>query len=746
MYLRVSVLMIALISGTLLTQIPALCLSLLVFAASILCALQTRQRSLLASGLLTACAVLYGSDYVDRQLQHRLPLDANASEFRFTGCVSGLPQEIRSPLTGRTYFKSEFVPDENRLSPAGLRRLSLNWYQPDITLAAGDCYEVTAVLRSPRNLANGLPFDYEAYLIFRGVDAGGYVRDAERMTGGQPPSARDRLLQQVSSSVPEPASVWIRGLLFGDGAAFTQERWRLVRDTGTLHLLVVSGLHVGLMAFAGFWAGRVLQRLLVIWSGGRYAQRVSLLPQITALMAATGYLFLAGTGIPLLRAWLMAAAGVFLLASARRFRPTLLILLAAPAVLLLNPMAWTQAGFWYSFAAVLALIASFRGRSNGWVLPWFLPQLVVFLMLLPVMMFWGQPVSLVHIVANVIAVPVLSILLLPLAFFCLLFPHPWIISALSVTDRMFWQTLEQVSGLPVPVLYDPGPAVLGCWLLLMGLFIAGAHLRMVLPGVILLLMLMMRAPEQDSGIWLFDSGQGQSLLVTDARKTVLIDTGPRFSPSFSIAEAVVIPWLRKAGVEALDLLVISHSDHDHSGGAGVLMEQFPVRALLAGQPDTLSGSQSCHGQGRKRVSESVTLVFYSVPENLRTTDNDTSCVVQIHWFGKTLLVPGDLSSDAERQLILRYGRQLRSDVLVAGHHGSNTSTSAAWLRAVQPDQVWISAGFDNRFGHPHADVLERINVVGITPLVTAQSGLIRLDDEGRVVSARSGWQPPWRQP
>ena len=87
MYLRVSVLMIALISGTLLTQIPALCLSLLVFAASVFYALQTRQRSLLASGLLTACAVLYGSDYVDRQLQHRLPLDANASEFRFTGCV-----------------------------------------------------------------------------------------------------------------------------------------------------------------------------------------------------------------------------------------------------------------------------------------------------------------------------------------------------------------------------------------------------------------------------------------------------------------------------------------------------------------------------------------------------------------------------------------------------------------------------------------------------------------------------------
>ena len=197
---------------------------------------------------------------------------------------------MQSQLTGRTYLKFSLALDPNQLSPAGLRRVRLNWYAPDTSLQAGDCFRMTAVLRSPRNLANQLPFDYEAYLLFRGVDANGYVRSATRLDRPQGPSLRDRLLQSVNDGIPAPASVWIRGLVFGDGAAFSPQQWQLVRDTGTLHLLVVSGLHVGLMALAGFWCGRGLQRGFLLYRSGYLASRVALVPAISATLAATLYL------------------------------------------------------------------------------------------------------------------------------------------------------------------------------------------------------------------------------------------------------------------------------------------------------------------------------------------------------------------------------------------------------------------------------------------------------------------------
>ena len=746
MYLRVSVLLIALIGGTLLPTHQAVVLATALLAGGLAVAVRLRSAGLLRMTALTAVFLLYASYFVTSQLSHRLPLSAQPQEVELTGCISGLPQRIRSPMTGREYLKTDFLVDSNQLSPAGLRRLRLNWYNSAHALHPGDCFSLSAVLRSPRNLANGLPFDYEAYLLFQGIDASGYVRSAQPLSEQRPPGLRDRLLAQTASTMPEPASVWIRGLLFGDGSAFAPEQWQWVRNTGTLHLLVVSGLHVGLMALAGFWAGRVLQRPLVMLSRGRLAQAASLLPALSGALAASGYLLLAGTGLPLLRAWLMAVAGVLLLSSARRFRPTLLLLLAAPGVLLFNPLAWTQAGFWYSFTAVLALIAVFRGRRSGFVMPWLLPQLVVFLMLLPVMMFWGQPVSVVHILANVIAVPLLSFVLLPLAVLCLLFPHPWLISALSASDHTFWWMLQQFVSWQVPVFHPPGLWVMAGWCGLVLLFLAGAHLRLVLPLSLLILVLLLKPLQQESGVWLFDSGQGQSLLVSDGSGAVLIDTGARFSPSFSIAEAVILPWLQRSGITELELLILSHSDHDHAGGADLILNQIPVRRFLAGQPQHHPGSEPCHGLDTVQVSPNLLLRFYSIAPDQRSSDNDASCVVQIQWPGPTVLVPGDLTAEAERLLVLRYGAELQSDVLIAGHHGSKTSTSAAFLRAVEPGDVWISAGFGNRFGHPHPLVLERLQQAGLAPRVTADTGLIRLWPDGQVRTGHSGWQPRWRQP
>lgn len=751
MYLRISLLVMVLMAGTLLTPLQALpaaggLLILLLAAARWLVPIHWGWMMAAVLGLI------WSSVFVTQQIHHRLPMSLHGQEVNISGCVMGIPQTMRSELTGRQYVKFSFRLHPNQLSPAGLRQVRLNWYSRGTTLTAlkaGDCYRLTVVLRSPRNLANQLPFDYEAYLLFRGVDASGYVRDAQSLNSGREVSFRETLLQYVDARIPAPASVWITGLVFGDGSAFSPEQWQLVRDTGTLHLLVVSGLHVGLMAIAGYWLGWLFQRSLLLIRSGYLASRVSVLPAIMAALMATLYLYLAGAGIPLLRAWLMALLGILLFASARRFRPTILLLLAAPGVLIISPLAWTQSGFWYSFAAVLALIAVFQGRKSGWVQPWLLPQLAIFLMLLPVTLFWGQPVNPVQIIANALAVPVLSLLLLPVTIVCLIWPHPVMTDALATLDQGFWWSLEHLLSLPLTDIHPQGGylfiMILLLWPVVMVLFLKGARARVVMPASVLVLALMSRAPAPTPGVWLFDSGQGQSLLITDDTRSLLIDTGPSFSASFSIAGAVVMPWMARAGVTDLDLLIISHSDHDHAAGAAEILNALPVEQVLAGQPEALAGSGSCHTQGRRVMSEHLSLLFFNTGQHEPGEDNDASCVVQIQWYGQRIMVPGDITARAERALIVRYGEQLRSDILIAGHHGSHTSSSAAWLKVVAPEQVWISAGFRNRFGHPHEAVLRRLQDSRAEVLSTAESGLIRLFADGSRTTARSGWQPPWRQ-
>ncbi len=758
MYLRISLLVMALMAGTLLTPEQALWASGALLIAQLV-SVTWLNRSLSWGWLvILMLALVWSSGFVTQQIHHRLPLSLHGEEVNIRGCVTGIPQTMRSELTGRRYSKFSFRLHPNQLSPAGLRQVRLNWYatgesSPAI-LKAGDCYRLAVVLRSPRNLANQLPFDYEAYLLFRGVDASGYVKRAQRLSyfreiPDRDVTVREALLGHVAESIPAPASVWITGLIFGDGSAFTTEQWQIVRDSGTLHLLVVSGLHVGLVAIAGYWLGWLVQRALLLFRSGRLATTVSVFPAMIAAFMATLYLYLAGAGIPLLRAWLMAMLGILMFTSARRFRPTFLLLLAAPGVLFINPLVWTQSGFWYSFAAVLALIAVFRGRKSGWIQPWLLPQLAIFFMLLPATLFWGQPVNPVQIIANALAVPLLSLLLLPLTIFCLIWPVPVLTNALAKLDQGFWWSLEYLLSLPVADIHPQGGLlfflILLLWVTLMVLFIRGARARVVVPGSVLVLALMSRAPSAMPGVWLFDSGQGQSLLVTGEDASLLIDTGPSFSASFSIAGAVVLPWMTRAGVTDLDLLIISHSDHDHAAGSEEILNAVTVSQVLAGQPESLPGSGSCHQQGRRMMSEHLSLVFFNSGIRQPDKDNDASCVVQIHWYDQRILVPGDITAEAERRLVLRYGEQLRSEVLVAGHHGSNTSSSAAWLKAVAPQQVWISAGYRNRFGHPHKAVLQRIKESDAEVLVTADSGLIRLYPDGSHTTARSGWQPPWRQ-
>lgn len=727
----------------------------------------------LTLALLALCSLSFWYSYgwVEKQLDHRLPLELSGQSFYMSGCITDQPKQegqYRTAL-GRV-FRFELSLDENTVSPNGLRRVRLSWYEPVNTslIRQGTCIQGELKLRTPRNFENGLTYDYQASMLYQGVDAIGYVRSAE-ITHQAEVGWIDRLKTVTLEGQSMATAPWVKGLVFGDKAAFTPEQWALVQRTGTLHLLVVSGLHVSLIAFAGLLTGSLLSRLVrvIIYrqlsNQQHFLIALKWLPLACAIACATIYVVIAGAGLSLIRAWVMLLFIAFVWYYPKRLTASLSVLGAMVAVLLVNPISWTQSGFWFSFAAVGALVFFFSGRRTSKLSALLLPQLVIVVALVPVTTQFDQVTSPVHILANTLAIPLITFGILPLTFLSLgvsadIGVSMWAVDGLTWISSLYWQVLANADELPIVSLPHLSNTVLLCWLIMICLIFLGVRVSIaLLTGLIIYLVAITQGATITPTISLIDSGQGQSLVVTDERHTLVIDTGPALSPEFSIASMVLVPTLRNLGARYIDQLVLSHSDNDHAGGVADLRKAFDISTIWVGQPiaglatSARSKILSCHGLLEEghiarevEISALIRLQIFPIPDHVRTDDNNSSCVIKLHWYGHTLMIPGDASIDVERHLVSHYQDQLNSDILIAGHHGSKTSTARFWLNAVQPKEVWISSGFGNRFGHPHSEVVERINDSSAILRNTATAGKITMTPEGNLALARNGWQPKWR--
>ncbi|MEC8442978.1 MAG: DNA internalization-related competence protein ComEC/Rec2 [Pseudomonadota bacterium] len=707
-------------------------------------------------------------------------------DLQIQGCVVSQPQ-VRVNQRGQRVERFDMQASGHEL----VRRLRLSWYRPltATPLTQGDCLVATVRVRPPRNYENGLAFDYEAFLMTQGIDAVGYVRKA-KVVKDDDESVMGHARVQFASvlgvhRLSEVSKAWVQGLVLGDGQAFTERQWQQVRETGTLHLLVVSGLHLSMMMLLGWGVGVLLWRalLLVRWSSGQRGAVGALrsVPVVTALSVMALYVWLAGAGVPLIRAWVMAALALLLWQAPRRLNRSSVLLIAAWVVMMVNPLAWTQSGFVYSFAAVATLVFFFSGRRYPkWVLLG-LPQWIILVTLMSIGAWMDTPVSLVHWLANLIAVPLVSLLMLPLAFACLTPLYSIADSLLVMLSQGFWWWITWCDQLDWPLLILPESAI-ALLMVLTLLWWLGSRVWGIAAAIGGLVLYSLGLGSHTSpAISLLDVGQGQSLIAVTPESALVIDTGAAYESGFSMAASVVGPALHKQGVRQLDAMIISHSDNDHAGGAQALMERFSPRQLWAGQPQALEvglqarldafGFESCHDidvlperTGHERtereqteivLDQDLSLRFFSVPQAARHDDNTHSCVVQLTWMQRwTVLIPGDIDAQAERALVEVYGDALQSDVLVAAHHGSKTSSSADFLTAVAPQEIWISAGWGNRFGHPHADVMARLLATKAKIRVTANEGRLYLEPDGRTRGQRRaaaktdvyarGW-PRWRQ-
>ena len=665
-------------------------------------------------------------------LDDRLPANLDGETRWVEGRVTGLPQSndgvVRFELTDARSRQAK-VP----------QRMRLVWYDgPPVN--SGERWRLAVKLKRPAGLLNPHAFDYDAWLLAQRIGATGTIKDGERLREAQW-AWRDSIRQRLQTVDAQGRTGALIALVLGDGAGLSREDWQVLQDTGTVHLLVISGQHIGLLA------GVVYLLIAGLARYGVWPNRLPWLPWACALAfaAALGYGLLAGFEVPVRRACVMIGLVLLWRLRFRHLGAWWPLLLALNAVLLLDPLASLQPGFWLSFAAVAVLIFTFGGRLGPWRWwqTWTRAQWLIAIGLGPLLLVLGLPISLSGPVANLLAVPWISLLVLPPALLgTLLLPLPYVGEGLlwlagGLIDWLFKGLGLMAGQLPAWV-----PTAIPLWIWALGML--GAFLLLMPRGVplrplgwpLLLLLVFPPRPLLTEGIaevWQLDVGQGLAILVRTRHHTLLYDTGPRFG-DFDLGERVVLPALRKLGVNELDLMLISHADADHAGGARAVANGLPIKLVLSGDPLALPAelhADACDS-GRQWSWDGVRFQLWQWPS--ATDRNQKSCVLQIEANGERLLLTGDIDSAAERAL-LDSPLAVPTDWLQAPHHGSRSSSSMALLTALQPKAVLISRGNGNSFGHPHPTVMARYKKRGMEIHDSAELGAIRLH-LGR-------FHPPW---
>lgn len=719
-------------------------------AARLLCCLIA-----LASGF---CLAVWRADL---RLQERLPTSLERQDILIEGRITDLPQRTERGV------RFLFDPVSGDLAPAIRGRLSLNWYadsrEPLPLLRSGDSWRLRVRLKQAHGNFNPPGFDQEAWFLERGISATGYVRrsaDNRRVIPGSASvmSWVDRWREQIRSRfervLPDPVARGVLvALVVGDQAAIPDSQWTLFRMTGTTHLMSISGLHVTLIA--------VLAGAMSAWLWRRFPRLMLRLPAQKAalpagVIAAGFYVLIAGAGVPALRTFCMLSVAALALLAGRDASPSRVMAAALFCVLLIDPWAVLSAGFWLSFAAVGALLLmDFVGRrktrETRWrrrALDWLRAQWAVSVVALPLLLGLFQQFSLVSPLANAIAIPAVSVLITPLAMLFALLPLPFLATLAAWLSTWLLKFLSLLAALPMALWQQAAPPswLVACCLLMAVLALLPRGMPGRYTGLLAFIPLVCFLPPRPEPGEVFvnvlDVGQGLSVHVQTHQRDLLFDTGPQYAADSDAGARIVLPWLRAQGVERIDDLVISHADKDHAGGAASLLAALPVgrlRSSLA-ESDALRQTPVAHescetGQGWE--ADGVSFRFLHPATDFPGNTNDRSCVLRVSSAHGSVLLTGDIGLRAER-LLLDGGAALQSDVLVAPHHGSRTSSGADFIQAVAARHVVFTPGYLSRFGHPAPDVVARYRESGARLYRSDLDGLIRFRfDEAGVHAERS---------
>jgi competence protein ComEC len=708
-----------------------------------LCLILALHFRLLVWPMCFVCGLLWAVFRADIVLQDKLAPELEDRHLTIEGRIISLPTRLSGGQ--RFVFAVHGLIDEQGREHAHPGKVRLSWYGAVPELVPGDHWRFRVKLKRPHGFMNPGGFDYEAWLFQQGIRATGYVTSKTRNQLLRQGDAyylhrlryhmRERLDEALST---DGSASLVPALVIGDRSAIQSGRWRTLTATGTNHLLAISGLHIGLISGIVYFLTRW------IWPLGRITALILPAPKmaaIAAMLAALCYAAMAGFSIPTQRALIMLMVLLATTFMSRKVVPSSIISLALLLVLVIDPFAVLSAGFWLSFSAIAVIAYGMSARidATGLWWRWGRVQYLVAVGLLPLLVLWFQQIPLLSVAANLLVVPWVSFITVPLVLFGSVVVWlnnsigSWFLQLGTVSIDLFWPLLEKLAGLDFSVMALAQPtvaalmaAVVGVVLLLMPGGLPGRWL-----ALFWLLPLFLPSPDRieagQARLTLLDVGQGLAAVLETANHTVLFDTGPRFSSRFDAGSAVIMPFLRQKNIGHVDLLIQSHGDNDHIGGLPYLLVELPIERILTSVADDIEHAsvEDCQ-RGQLWSWDGVTFEILHPGKNSAFEGNDRSCVLKVSIGSRAILLTGDIELKAEQRILGRDRNKLASTILIAPHHGSRTSSSTKFIAAVDSEFVLFPVGYRNRFAFPKKDIIQRYQERGVKILDTARHGAIEM--------------------
>jgi competence protein ComEC len=698
-------------------------------------------------------------------------------DMRLTGVIASLPDSRGDGI--RFVFEVEQVDAPGGFGAsdrAGVpRRILLSWHSGRIqpgedalplpAVQPGERWQLPVRLRQPHGAAVPGAFDMEPWLLERGLRATGYVRgDAvliETQANGwmnRVHRLRAHIRQKFETALPNsPYRGILLALVIGDQGAIETEQWEILRRTGVQHLVAISGMHISLVAVA------VGGLCLLMWRRSPWLMRrcpARLAGAVVGMTAAGVYALLAGLGIPVQRALVMLTIAALCMAARRETSARNVLSLALLAVLAVDPWAPLAAGLWLSFGAVTVIFLTLNGRISpmyGWRSAARM-QLTITLAMIPVLVALFQGFSLASPFGNAIAIPMVTFAITPLSLLAAIFPADWLLALAHTLTAWMMTALQWMSGFSLALYEHPLPPA---WLLSVAIV---AVLLLILPretpcrlaALAILGGFFLWQPERprpgDFRAAVLDVGQGLAIHVQTAHHDLLYDSGPFFGDTNDAGERIVVPYLRAVGVGRLNAALISHDDSDHAGGLKSIQARVRIDEIFAGgeiiEPETPPNTRvwnvrdaelapvrgtPCVAGLHWRWDDVDFTVLAPARHSGKRRGNDESCVLRVSAAGgASLLLTGDLEKAGEAELVRQQGSALKSTAIVAGHHGSRTSSSMVFVEATYPEVevVIFSSGYRNQYGHPHPHILARWARTAARPYRTDSDGTVLIETEG----------------